>query len=276
MGNINVVDTTLTATTPSPLYLDYTQVVSTHTHTVQDVLTANAAIDSTSTNVGALLVPNGGMGVAGNVYVASRPGSRFQVGSGGTLLSDVIAQFTGNVNAHLDINLQNLSQGNKASTNLVATADIGNVSQNYVNLGITNSTFADPAYPYFAPIDSYLVADGGNLLVVAERAGKTITFMQGGYTAANVVGTWGATQLTVNTNLSVAGNVTVSGSLGITTTVIKTTPVVYASLPNAVTVGAGARAFITDANTATFGSAVQGGGGLYVPVYSNGVRWWVG
>jgi hypothetical protein len=47
-------------------------------------------------------------------------------------------------------------------------------------------------------------------------------------------------------------------------------------LPSAITVGAGARSFVYDATTATFASAVIGGGSNRVPVYSNGRNWLIG
>jgi hypothetical protein len=49
-----------------------------------------------------------------------------------------------------------------------------------------------------------------------------------------------------------------------------------ASLPAAATAGAGARMFVTDAASPTFGSAVTGGGAVTVPVYSTGSAWNVG
>jgi hypothetical protein len=50
----------------------------------------------------------------------------------------------------------------------------------------------------------------------------------------------------------------------------------FTQLPNANTVGAGARAFVYDATTTTFASAVIGGGANRVPVYSNGRNWLIG
>ena len=49
-----------------------------------------------------------------------------------------------------------------------------------------------------------------------------------------------------------------------------------ATLPSAVTSGKGARAFVTDALTPTFGSTVVTGGAVAVPVYSDGTNWKVG
>jgi hypothetical protein len=53
-------------------------------------------------------------------------------------------------------------------------------------------------------------------------------------------------------------------------------PVAVASLPAAATAGAGARAFVNDATSPVFGSAVTGGGAVAVPVYSTGSAWNVG
>jgi hypothetical protein len=54
--------------------------------------------------------------------------------------------------------------------------------------------------------------------------------------------------------------------------------VVYtvATLPSAVSSGAGTRAFVSDANSTTFASTVVGGGSNIVPVYSNGTVWKIG
>ena len=56
---------------------------------------------------------------------------------------------------------------------------------------------------------------------------------------------------------------------------VQTTPVRFDQLPNAVG-NAGARAFITNCNTATFNAAAAGGGANQVPVFSNGTAWFVG
>ena len=49
-----------------------------------------------------------------------------------------------------------------------------------------------------------------------------------------------------------------------------------ASLPSASTVGAGARAMVTNANATTFHSVVAGGGANVVPVFSDGTDWRIG
>lgn len=68
-------------------------------------------------------------------------------------------------------------------------------------------------------------------------------------------------------------------SLGDATTgwkTIHTSAVTVAGLVAAATAGAGARAFVTDANATTFASIVAGGGANGVPVYSDGTNWRIG
>jgi hypothetical protein len=62
---------------------------------------------------------------------------------------------------------------------------------------------------------------------------------------------------------------------GVVCNTVQTTPTTYAQLPNAVG-NAGARGFITDGSSATFGATVAGGGANQVPVWSNGTDWKVG
>jgi hypothetical protein len=49
-----------------------------------------------------------------------------------------------------------------------------------------------------------------------------------------------------------------------------------ATLPSAVTLGKGARSFVSDALAPVFGSTVVTGGAVATPVYSDGTNWKVG
>lgn len=57
---------------------------------------------------------------------------------------------------------------------------------------------------------------------------------------------------------------------------IKTTPLLVSALPAAATVGAGARAFVTDADSTTFNDPAVGSGSNSVPVFSDGTSWFIG
>jgi hypothetical protein len=75
-------------------------------------------------------------------------------------------------------------------------------------------------------------------------------------------------------------NQVVLGGTGIVETVLRGvtrhTTYTVATLPSASTMGAGARAFVTNANSTTFASIVAGGGSNGVPVYSDGTNWRIG
>ncbi len=60
------------------------------------------------------------------------------------------------------------------------------------------------------------------------------------------------------------------------TSFTKVEAVTVANLPSASTSGAGARAFVSDANATTFNSIVAGGGANLVPVFSDGTNWRIG
>ena len=190
-----------------PLTLDFTDTVITHDATVEGQIIANAAVAATSHESGALLVPRGGMGVAGNVYIAPTPETRLQVGEGGQFLPNVKGQFTGNVNSYIQINMQNLSNGEFASSDFVATADNGNDIQNFIDMGIASTTYNYPGYGAIAPNDGYVIVNGGDLLINAGSPAKSINFAAGGSDAEHIVGTWGNIDLTVNNNLRVLGQI---------------------------------------------------------------------
>lgn len=57
---------------------------------------------------------------------------------------------------------------------------------------------------------------------------------------------------------------------------IATNATTVANLPTAATAGAGARAFVTDANSTSFNASLVGGGSNAVPVFSDGSAWKVG
>jgi hypothetical protein len=78
----------------------------------------------------------------------------------------------------------------------------------------------------------------------------------------------------VNGEILATGNIT-GGNIS-TAGVVKTGVFVTGTIPTAAGVGAGARAFVTDADSVTFGNLYTGGSGNAMPVWSNGTSWYVG
>lgn len=120
--------------------------------------------------------------------------------------------------------------------------------------------------------------------------GGTVNYLRADGTWAAPPGTGTVTTVSVVTANGVSGSVaTATTTPAITLTLgaitptsvaastwIKTTPKTVGTLTAAATAGAGARDFVTDALAPAFGVAVAAGGGVSVPVYSDGANWLVG
>jgi hypothetical protein len=208
IANLQIHNATITGDGSGlPLIFDMQNTIANHTLQAEGMLVANASTQSTSAYDGALLVPNGGAGIQGNVFCAIQPDTRIQAGQGGTYLPNVIGQFTSDVNNYSQVNMQNLHHGSFASSDFVVTADNGSDTENFGDFGIANSQYMYPGYEAILPNDTYLIANGGNLLINAGSPTKTIKFAVGGSDATDIVGNWSNVALTVSTNLDVLGDI---------------------------------------------------------------------
>lgn len=209
---------------------------------------------------------------------------------------------TGNVNAS-----GNISAGNIIITGAVTA--IGNVNGDYIfgngsqltsltiptqkliangNASVScESTGAGNVYIYFGSGD--FARFGESPLNPGSHGLFTTGFVSTANLQANLARVVG--NMLVGGNFTTAGNITantITGNISITSTgdltgnvviastSIKTTPVTVATLPGAALVGAGSRAFVTDADSFTFSNLAVGGGGFSVPVFSNGTNWYIG
>ncbi len=88
----------------------------------------------------------------------------------------------GTINNYLQLNIQNLSNGTSASSDVVATADNGNETTNYVDMGINSSTNTQNIMG--AANDAYLYNIGQNFLIGTGASSKSLVFMTGGTSQA--------------------------------------------------------------------------------------------
>ena len=93
----------------------------------------------------------------------------------------------GSGNTYLQLNIQNRATGVTASADLVITANNGNDSSNFINLGINNVGYNDPLFNNTTGLDGYLIMDGGDLDIGTRTPGKIIEFHAGGTTADKVI-----------------------------------------------------------------------------------------
>lgn len=192
------------------------------------------------------------------------------VGSFTDLGSDIMGQFTGNVNAYSQINFQNVNNGSEASGDYIVTADNGTDSTNFVDLGIGSSTYAPVAYPAYGPNDSYLLNNGGNLLINSQTAGKVIKVIVGGVANSNIITTISTSGIDVTGNVVASGNIS-ANSLTANSLVNGTSNIAIASSGN-INIAIGASPMIQITTTANAeatprGLVVEG----FVWAKSNGV-----
>jgi hypothetical protein len=161
----------------------------------------------------------------------------------GTVLPQSFAQFFSNTNNYTQFSLQNLNAGTLASSDFVLTADTGNDTTNYLDIGIASSVHSDPAYTIVLPLDSYIYTNGGNLLLGTQTVGKIIKFFQGGSLSGNEVARFAPTtnNLLVGTTVDTGSRIKALGTIESTTGGFKfpdaTVQTSAATVPKAVTGG---------------------------------------
>lgn len=155
------------------------------------------------------LDPTGNLSLVVPTSVTAATNSPFIVNNGGTgtPLGNSVASFYGNVDAYSQINHQNLNAGNNASTDIIATADNGTDTTNYVDFGINSSTYNAGTFTIAGANDGYMYSQSSNLAIGTATAAKSVKFFQGGTLAANEVARFAPTtnNLLVGTTSDGAG-----------------------------------------------------------------------
>jgi len=107
------------------------------------------------------------------------------VGNNQIVFPGIVAQFAGNNQNYIQINLQN--KNGSGSSDYIVTANNGTDSTYYGDFGIAGSTDNDTVYSAILPLDTYLYAQGsgsgdpgGNLVIGTATTSKTIKFIAGG------------------------------------------------------------------------------------------------
>jgi hypothetical protein len=133
-------------------------------------------------------------------------------------LSNVIGDFTANTNSYSQINTRNASNGASASSDIIATADTGTDTTNYIDLGVNNSAYSVAGWTINGALDGYLYTSDTNLSIGAA-SNKYVSIFTGGTLAANErlrvtgIGSVGIGTTNPTQTLHVQGNARITGSL---------------------------------------------------------------
>lgn len=170
---------------------------------------------------------------------------------GFTAVPNTIAQFTSNLNSATQINFQNINTGSTSSTDISLTSDNGNSVNNYINMGITGSSWdgtqTNSLGNALTPDDGYLYVRGGNLVIGTSKIPSAVKFIVGGPGTANIVAT-------INrTNVNVTGDVIASGNANFTGNITSTAGLLTLSTGTLAVSAGDAGIFTTAINNVNFG-----------------------
>jgi hypothetical protein len=163
---------------------------------------------------GVSTVSNVGVGTTNPAYPLTVTTSTATATTG---LSNVIGDFTANTNSYSQINTRNASTGANASSDIIATADTGTDTTNYIDLGINNSLYSVGTWTINGALDGYLYTSDTNLSIGAASATKYVSIFAGGTLAANEVVRVNSTGVGIGNvspshTLHVQGNARITGA----------------------------------------------------------------
>jgi hypothetical protein len=149
--------------------------------------------------------------LAGNVLIDGGPITVIGTGvTSYTTFGAALAEMYANVNSFAQMYAQNLSNGSSASTDIVAYNNLGDGTNNFIDMGIASSNYTEVAYPIFTPGSGYLYNDGGELLI--GSATDDVVLFAGGVDTTDEAVRIDKTSLAVTTT----GAVNVGGALDVT------------------------------------------------------------
>jgi hypothetical protein len=126
-----------------------------------------------------------------------------------TIFPNTVGQLSGTDPTFLQLNLQNFS--NSGSGDVVVTADNGTNANNYIDMGINGSQFADSDFSSMKALDSYLYSHGpehestqGNLVIGTASTGANIVFIVGGTESSNIAAWMTKTGLVLNSSSKIS------------------------------------------------------------------------
>lgn len=115
-------------------------------------------------------------------------------------------EIKGYVNTYFQAVIQNANTGTNASADLVVTADTGNDSVSYLDIGINSSNYNNSAYSVGGAYASYIYAQDNDLTIGTASNNAVIKFHANGTTSADVKMIINASAVTMPNNVTVVAN----------------------------------------------------------------------
>ncbi len=156
-------------------------------------------------NESMLIDGNGNVGIGSSSFDATSP-EKLLIDAGNDTYTALLAK--GNINSYLQINVKNSSTGNQGSSDIVATANNGTETTNFINMGINGSGYV---YQTGNPIetgkanDGYLISSGSDFYLVNNNASKDMIFLTGGTAPVNE-----AMRITANERIAIGTTIPTS------------------------------------------------------------------
>jgi Chaperone of endosialidase len=122
----------------------------------------------------------GNVGIGTSSFNGTNP-EKLLVDAGTTGSFNVISG-RGNINNYLQLNIQNRSNGTSASSDVVATANNGSETANYINMGVNSSGYSNTGLPILDGVNTtYLYATGRNFFIGNGSSGRDLAFFTNGF-----------------------------------------------------------------------------------------------
>ncbi len=123
---------------------------------------------------------NGNVAIGAQSWDGTNP-EKLLVDAGTTNSYNVIAG-RGTINNYLQLNIQNRSNGGSASSDVVASANNGTESSNFIDMGINSSQYTNTSLPILGGNNTaYLYATGRDFIIGNGSSSRNLVFFTNGF-----------------------------------------------------------------------------------------------